>query len=114
MIAKAAVDGGADALSLINTVLGMAIDIKTRKPKLANGTGGLSGPAIRPIAIRCVWQVAQAVKVPIIGIGGIMTGEDAYEFILAGAKAVQVGTANFVDVEAAVKVIEGLKKFMGG
>lgn len=114
VIAKAAVDGGADALSLINTVLGMAIDIKTRKPKLANGTGGLSGPAIRPIAIRCVWQVAQAVKVPIIGIGGIMTGEDAYEFILAGAKAVQVGTANFVDVEAAVKVIEGLKKFMGG
>ena len=113
-IAKAAVSAGADALSLINTVMGMAIDIKTKKPKLATFTGGLSGPAIRPIAIRMVWQVAQVVDVPIIGIGGIMTAEDAYEFILAGAKAVQVGTANFVDVEASIKIIEGLKALTAG
>lgn len=110
VIARAAVSAGADALSLINTVLGMAIDIKTKKPKLANITGGLSGPAIKPIAIRMVWQVAHAVKVPIIGIGGIMTADDAKEFFLAGAKAVQVGTANFVDVQAAIKIIEGLKQ----
>jgi dihydroorotate dehydrogenase (NAD+) catalytic subunit len=109
VIAKAAVSAGADALSLINTVLGMAIDIKTKKPKLATMTGGLSGPAIKPIAIRMVWQVAQVVKVPIIGIGGIMTAEDAYEFLLAGANAVQIGTANFVDVETPLKIIEGLK-----
>jgi len=109
VIAKAAVSAGADALSLINTVLGMAIDIKTKKPKLATVTGGLSGPAIKPIAIRMVWQVAQVVKVPIIGIGGIMTAEDAYEFLLAGAKAVQIGTANFIDVETPLKIIEGLR-----
>ncbi|MFA4966715.1 MAG: dihydroorotate dehydrogenase [Candidatus Margulisiibacteriota bacterium] len=113
-IAKAAVSAGADALSLINTVMGMAIDIKTKKPKLATITGGLSGPAIKPIAIRMVWQVAQVVDVPIIGIGGIMTAEDAYEFILAGAKAVQIGTANFVDVEASLKIIEGLKTLTAG
>jgi len=112
VIAKAAVSAGADALSLINTVLGMAIDIKTKKPKLATVTGGLSGPAIKPIAIRMVWQVAQVVKVPIIGIGGIMNAEDAYEFLLAGASAVQIGTANFVDVETPIKIIEGLNKYM--
>jgi len=111
-IAKAAVGGGADALSLINTVMGMAIDIKSKKPKLAMTTGGLSGPAIKPIAVRMVWQVAQAVKVPLIGIGGIMTAEDAYEFILAGAAAVQVGTANFIDAEAPLKIIKGLKKYL--
>jgi dihydroorotate dehydrogenase (NAD+) catalytic subunit len=114
VIAKAAVSAGADALSLINTVLGMAIDIKTKKPKLATVTGGLSGPAIKPIAIRMVWQVAQVVKVPIIGIGGIMTAEDAYEFLLAGASAVQIGTANFVDVEAPLKIIEGLTSLTTG
>lgn len=111
VIAKAAVAAGADALSLINTVLGMAIDIKTKKPKLKTITGGLSGPAIRPIAVRMVWQVAQIVKVPVIGLGGIMTAEDALEFFLAGASAVQVGTANFVDCEAALKIIEGLKGY---
>lgn len=113
-IAKAAVSAGADALSLINTVLGMAIDIKTKKPKLATMTGGLSGPAIKPIAIRMVWQVAQVVKVPVIGIGGIMTAEDAYEFLLAGAKAVQIGTANFVDVETPLKIIDGLRSLTNG
>jgi dihydroorotate dehydrogenase (NAD+) catalytic subunit len=114
VIAKAAVSAGADALSLINTVLGMAIDIKTKKPKLATVTGGLSGPAIKPIAIRMVWQVAQVVKVPLIGIGGIMTAEDAYEFLLAGASAVQIGTANFVDVYTPLKIIEGLKALAAG
>ncbi len=112
VIAKAAEKAGADALSLINTIMGMAIDIKTKKPKLAMITGGLSGPAIKPIAVRMVWQVAQAVKVPVIGIGGIMTAEDAYEFMLAGASAVQVGTANFVDIESPLKIIEGLKKYI--
>jgi dihydroorotate dehydrogenase (NAD+) catalytic subunit len=111
IIAKAAVKAGADALSLINTVLGMAIDVKTKKPKLATITGGLSGPAIKPIAVRMVWQTAQAVKVPIIGIGGIMTAEDALEFFLAGASAVQVGTANFIDVRAAVNIIDNLQKY---
>jgi dihydroorotate dehydrogenase (NAD+) catalytic subunit len=111
LLAKAAESAGADALSLINTVLGMAIDIKTKKFKLATKTGGLSGPAIRPIAIRMVWQVYQAVKIPIIGIGGITSVEDALEFFLAGASAVQVGTANFVDIETPIKIIEGLKKY---
>jgi len=114
VIAKAAVSAGADALSLINTVLGMAIDIKTKKPKLTTVTGGLSGPAIKPIAIRMVWQVAQAVKVPIIGIGGIMTAEDAYEFLLAGASAVQIGTANFIDAETPLKIIKGLTSLTTG
>jgi len=109
VIAKAAVSAGADALSLINTVLGMAIDIKTKKPKLATLTGGLSGPAIKPIAVRMVWQAAQAVKVPIIGIGGIMTADDVQEFLLAGASAIQVGTANFIDLKAALMIIEDLK-----
>ncbi|OGC04982.1 dihydroorotate dehydrogenase B catalytic subunit [candidate division WOR-1 bacterium RIFOXYA12_FULL_43_27] len=110
LIAKAVEKAGADALSLINTLLGMAIDINTKKPKLGNITGGLSGPAIRPIAIRMVWQTAQAVKIPIVGMGGIMTAEDAIEFFLAGASAVQVGTGNFVDPKCIIKIIEGLYK----
>ncbi|MGH7370721.1 MAG: dihydroorotate dehydrogenase, partial [Candidatus Methylomirabilales bacterium] len=97
VIARAAADAGADALSLINTIVGMAIDGRTRRPKLPGATGGLSGPAIRPIAVRMVWEVARAVKLPLIGIGGIMTGNDAIEFLLAGASAVQVGTASFLD-----------------
>ncbi len=96
-IASAAEEAGADALSLINTLLGMAIDIHTRQPKLANITGGLSGPAIRPVALRMVWQVSEAVHVPVIGMGGIMTAQDALEFIIAGARAVAVGTANFIN-----------------
>jgi dihydroorotate dehydrogenase (NAD+) catalytic subunit len=111
-IAKAAEGAGADALSLINTVVGMAIDIENRKPKIGAGFGGLSGPAIRPIAVRMVHQVSKAVKIPVIGIGGIMTGEDAVEFLLAGASAVQVGTANFVDMEASIKVAEGIKSYL--
>jgi dihydroorotate dehydrogenase (NAD+) catalytic subunit len=105
------VEAGADALSLINTLVGMAVDVRTRQPKIANVTGGLSGPAIRPVAVRMVWQVAQAVGVPVIGMGGITTAEDALEFLIAGATAVSVGTANFIDPAAAVKVIEGLRQF---
>jgi dihydroorotate dehydrogenase (NAD+) catalytic subunit len=104
-------DAGADAISLINTLVGMAIDVRTRRPKIANVTGGLSGPAIRPVAVRMVWQVARAVRLPIIGMGGILTGEDAVEFLLAGATAVAVGTANFIDPASAVKVIEGLEQY---
>ena len=111
VMAKAAVNGGADALSIINTLLGMAIDIKTRCPILANVTGGLSGPAIKPVALRMVWQVAKAVDIPIIGIGGIMNAQDALEFIIAGATAVQVGTANFIDPSISVKIIEGIKNY---
>ena len=111
VMAKAAVNGGADALSIINTLLGMAIDIKTRCPMLANVTGGLSGPAIKPVALRMVWQVAKAVDIPIIGIGGIMNAQDALEFIIAGASAVQVGTANFIDPSISVKIIEGIKNY---
>ena len=112
LIARQAEQAGADAVSLINTVLGMAIDIETRKPKLGAKTGGLSGPAIKPIAIRMVWQVAQMVKIPIIGVGGIMTGEDAIEFFLAGASAVQVGTANFVDTQAPIRIVEEIKEYL--
>ena len=104
-------DGGADAISLINTLVGMAIDVRTRRPKIGNVTGGLSGPAIRPVAVRMVCQVAQAVRLPIIGMGGIVTAEDALEFLIAGATAVAVGTANFIDPTAPVKVIEGLEQF---
>jgi dihydroorotate dehydrogenase (NAD+) catalytic subunit len=111
-IARAAVDAGADALSVINTLTGMAIDIRTRKPKLANRTGGLSGPAIKPVAIRMVYEVYKAVKVPIIGMGGIMTAEDALEFIIAGASAVAVGTANFIHPTAAVDILEGISAFL--
>ncbi len=110
--AKAAQDAGCDGLSLINTLLGMAIDVRCRKPRLANCTGGLSGPAIRPVAVRMVWQTARKTSLPIIGMGGIVTAEDALEFILAGATAVGVGTANFINPRATVDVIEGLESFM--
>lgn len=111
VIAKAVSDAGADAVSLINTLSGMAIDIKTRKPKLANIIGGLSGPAIKPVALKMVWQVAKTIKLPIIGIGGIMTHEDAIEFMIAGASAVQIGTANFIDPSSSEKIIDGLKLY---
>jgi dihydroorotate dehydrogenase (NAD+) catalytic subunit len=110
-IARAAEDAGADGLSLINTLVGMAIDIRTRRPKIANVTGGLSGPAIRPVAVRMVWQVAQAVRLPILGMGGIATAEDAVEFLLAGATAVAVGTASFIDPTSVVQVIDGLRDY---
>ncbi len=103
---------GADSVSLINTITGMAIDINSRRPKLANITGGLSGPAIKPVALRMVWQVAQKVKIPVIGIGGIMTTEDALEFLIAGATAIQVGTANFVNPRATMEIIDGIETFL--
>jgi dihydroorotate dehydrogenase (NAD+) catalytic subunit len=111
-IAEAVESAGADALSLINTIPGMVIDIDRRRPYLANIMGGLSGPAIRPIAIRMVWQVAQAVNIPIIGIGGVTVAEDAIQFLMAGASAVQVGTATFVNPTAAVEVAEGIESFL--
>lgn len=110
--AKAAEQAGADAVSLINTLPGMAIDIKTRKPILANITGGLSGPAIKPIALRMVWQTANAVKIPVIGMGGIMTGEDAIEFLLAGATAISVGTANLLEPGACILILEQIKQYL--
>ncbi|MBU2590818.1 MAG: dihydroorotate dehydrogenase [Nitrospinota bacterium] len=109
--ARAAEESGADVISLINTLTGMAVDIESRKPKLANITGGLSGPAIKPVALKMVWQSAQAVSIPVIGLGGIMRWEDAVEFLLAGASAVQVGTANFVDPEASLKIVEGIEAY---
>ncbi len=111
-MAKACVDAGADSLSLINTLIGMAIDLKKRRPVLANVTGGFSGPAIKPVALRMVWQVAKAVKVPIIGIGGIMNATDALEFILAGATAVQVGTASFINPSAAQTIVEEMESWL--
>jgi dihydroorotate dehydrogenase (NAD+) catalytic subunit len=111
-LAKACADAGADALSLINTLIGMAIDLDRRRPVLANVTGGLSGPAIKPVALRMVWAVSRAVQLPVIGIGGIMTAADALEFILAGATAVQVGTASFVTPGAAQQVAEGIETWM--
>jgi dihydroorotate dehydrogenase (NAD+) catalytic subunit len=111
-IAKTAEEEGADAVSLINTLLGMSIDVKTRKPFLSTVTGGLSGPAVKPVALRMVWQVSNAVKIPVIGIGGIMTATDAIEFLLAGATAVQVGTANFIDPQATIKIIEGIEQYL--
>jgi dihydroorotate dehydrogenase (NAD+) catalytic subunit len=113
VMARAAAEAGADAVSLINTLTGLAIDIRTRKPKLANVTGGLSGPAIKPVALRMVWEVYRAVKVPIIGMGGIMNAVDALEFMLAGAAAVAVGTANFINPRATIGIIEGIERFMG-
>ncbi|MDX2040154.1 MAG: dihydroorotate dehydrogenase [Acidobacteriota bacterium] len=110
-VARAVESAGADALSLINTAVGMAIDINTRRPRLANKTGGLSGPAIKPIAVRCVFQASRAVKIPLVGIGGIATTEDALEFIIAGASAVQVGTANFYDPSASMKIVDGLADY---
>jgi dihydroorotate dehydrogenase (NAD+) catalytic subunit len=112
VMAKACEDAGADALSLINTLTGMAIDLNRRRPVLANITGGLSGPAIKPVALRMVWQVARGVKLPIIGIGGIMNATDALEFILAGASAVQVGTASFINPGAVQQIAEGIEVWM--
>ncbi len=111
-IAKAVEDAGADAISLINTITGMAVDIETRRPKLANTTGGLSGPAIKPIALRMVWQVVRAVKIPVVGIGGILTAHDALEFLIAGAVAIQVGTANFVNPHATMEIIDGIYEYL--
>jgi dihydroorotate dehydrogenase (NAD+) catalytic subunit len=111
-IARTVEDCGANAVSLINTITGMAIDINTRRPKLGNITGGLSGPAIKPVALRMVWQVAAAVSIPVIGIGGIMSAEDAIEFLIAGATAVEVGTANFVNPRVTMEIIDGLGRFM--
>jgi dihydroorotate dehydrogenase (NAD+) catalytic subunit len=110
--AKVVEEEGADSVSLINTLLGMAVDVEKMKPSLSTITGGLSGPAIRPIALRMVWQVARAVKIPVIGIGGIMTYSDAIEFLLAGASAVQIGTASFIDPQASVKILEGIENYM--
>lgn len=107
-IARAVEAAGADGVSLINTLLGMSIDASTRRPRLARAVGGLSGPAIKPVALRMVWEVARAVDVPVIGMGGIMTAEDAVEFLLAGATAVAIGTANFVDPTATMRVVDGL------
>jgi len=110
-LARAAESAGADALSLVNTFVGMAIDIETRTPRISNITGGLSGPAIKPLAVRMVYQTARAVRLPIIGIGGIATAEDALEFIIAGARAVQIGTANFYAPETALRVAEGIREY---
>ncbi|HOK37463.1 MAG: dihydroorotate dehydrogenase [Bacteroidales bacterium] len=110
-IAKSVEAEGADSLSLVNTFLGMAIDIKTRKPKLSTITGGLSGPAIKPIAVRMVWQVSKAVQIPVCGLGGIMNYEDVIEFMLAGASCVQIGTANFINPDITMKIIHDLKVF---
>jgi len=112
VIARAAEAAGADALSLINTMVGMSIDIETGRSRLGSLTGGLSGPAIRPIAVRMVYEVARSVAIPVIGIGGIMTGDDAIEFMLAGACAVQVGTANFVDTASPLRVLQGIKNYV--
>ncbi len=110
-IAKGVEGAGADAVSLVNTFLGMAINAKTRKPVLSTITGGLSGPAIKPIALRMVWQVFQAVKIPVIGMGGIMNATDAIEFILAGSRSIQIGTANFIDPQVAVKIVKGIEEY---
>lgn len=109
--ARAVEDAGADAVSLINTLIGMAVDIRSKKPKLSTVTGGLSGPAIKPIALAKVYEVAQAVKIPILGVGGIQSAEDALEFLLVGAAAVQVGTANFVDPSVGLKIADGIRAF---
>ena len=111
-IARAVEGAGADAVSLINTMLGMAIDIEKRKPLLSTVTGGLSGPAVKPVALRMVWQVSKAVKVPVVGLGGIMNAEDAVAFLLAGATAIEIGTANFIDSAITVKVAEGINAYL--
>ena len=111
-IARAVEAEGADSISLINTLLGMAIDAEKRKPILSTITGGLSGPAVKPIALRMVWQVANAVKVPVVGMGGIMNATDAIEFLLAGATAIQIGTANFIDPTLTIKVLEGIEQYL--
>lgn len=110
-IARAVEAEGADSVSLINTLMGMSIDVERRKPHLSTITGGLSGPAVRPVAVRMVWQVAKAVKIPVVGLGGIMNGRDAVEFMLAGARAVEIGTANFVDPAVTMKVIDFMEDY---
>lgn len=110
-VARACEEAGADALCAVNTFVGMSIDIQARRPRLAFGTGGLSGPAIRPLALHLAYQTAQAVTVPVIGIGGIASAEDAMEFLLAGCRAVQVGTATFVDPNAVGKIVDGLERY---
>lgn len=110
-IAQAVADEGADGVSLVNTLTGMAIDVQTKKPKLANIVGGLSGPAIKPVALRMVWQVASKVNIPVIGIGGICCTEDALEFLIAGASAIQVGTANFIEPKTAEHIVDGLSDY---
>ena len=112
IIAQAAEEAGADALSLINTLVGMVVDIDSRRPKLANVSGGLSGPAVKPVALWLVWQVFQTVSIPVIGIGGIIKVEDALEFIIAGARAIEIGTANFVNPGVTIEIIEGIEKFL--
>ena len=111
-IARAAENGGADSVSLINTLLGMAVDAERKRPILSTVTGGMSGAAVKPIALRMVWQVAKAVKIPVIGLGGIMNWKDAVEFMLAGASAIQIGTANFIDPAITVKVAEGIDDYL--
>lgn len=111
-IARAVEAEGADSVSLINTLMGMAIDIEKRRPKLSIGTGGLSGPAVKPVALRMVWQVAKAVKIPVIGLGGIMTATDAIEFLMAGATAIEIGTANFIDPAVTIKVRDGIDEWL--
>ncbi len=111
-IARACEDEGADSVSLINTLMGMAIDIERRRPVLSIATGGLSGPAVKPVAVRMVWQVAHAVKIPVIGLGGIMTAEDAIEFLMAGATAIEIGTANFIDPAVTIRVRDGISQWL--
>lgn len=110
--ARVVEEEGADSVSLINTLLGMAVDVRNMKPSLSTITGGLSGPAIKPVALRMVWQVANAVKIPVIGMGGIMNTNDALEFLLAGASAVQIGTASFIDPQASIKILKGIEKYL--
>lgn len=112
LTAKAVEDAGADAVSLINTLLGMSINIDTRRPNLANNTGGLSGPAVKPVAVRMVYQVAKAVNIPVLGMGGIVTGDDAIEFMIAGANAVSIGCGNFVSPDVSIKAVEGIENYM--
>ena len=112
--ARISEEEGADSISLINTLLGMAVNIKSMKPSLSTITGGLSGPAVKPVALRMVWQAAKAVKIPVIGIGGIMSADDAIEFILAGASAIQVGTASFIDPQISIRILEGIEHYLTG
>ncbi|MDY3732219.1 MAG: dihydroorotate dehydrogenase, partial [Alloprevotella sp.] len=111
-IARAVEAEGADSVSLINTLMGMSIDIERRRSRLSIGTGGLSGPAVKPVALRMVWQVARAVNIPVVGLGGIMNATDAIEFLMAGATAIEIGTANFIDPTVTVKVVEGIGEWL--
>lgn len=111
-IARAVEGEGADSVSLINTLMGMSIDIERRRPRLSIGTGGLSGPCVKPVALRMVWQVARAVKIPVVGLGGICTAEDAIEFLMAGATAIEIGTANFIDPAITMKVVDGINRWL--